>query len=113
GIDVAGSLDRLGLEFESFRRMLVKFADGKDSTFGPLRAAVVAGACAAVARHAHAIAGSSGNLGAPAVREAAKALERAGREGDKNLAPLLSELEARATVVFRSIDTLRGAAAAV
>jgi PAS domain S-box-containing protein len=113
GIDVAGSLDRLGLEFESFRRMLVKFADGKDSTFGPLRAAVVAGDCAAVARHAHAIAGSSGNLGAPAVREAARALERAGREGDKNLAPLLSELEARATVVFRSIDTLRGAAAAV
>jgi two-component system sensor histidine kinase/response regulator len=108
GIDVAGSLERLGLDFESFRRMLIRFADTKDATFEALRAAVVAGDSDAAARHAHAIAGASGNLGADALRAAAKALERAGREGEKNLDPPYRELDARAAVVFRSIDTLRG-----
>jgi CheY-like chemotaxis protein/HPt (histidine-containing phosphotransfer) domain-containing protein len=109
GIDVAGSLDRLGLEFESFRRMLIRFADIKDATFDPLRTAVAAGDRAAVARHAHTIAGASGNLGANPLRAAAKALERAGRDGEADLAALYQDLEARAAVVFRSIDTLRGA----
>jgi HPt (histidine-containing phosphotransfer) domain-containing protein len=62
---------------------------------------------AAVARHAHAIAGASGNLGADDLREAAKALERAGNEHDENLAQLAAELERRAAVVLRSIDTFR------
>jgi len=111
GIDVAGSLERLGLDFESFRRMLIRFADTKDATFDPLRTAVAAGDGDAVARHAHAIAGASGNLGADALRAAAKALERAGRAGEKDLAPLHQHLETQAAVVFQSIDTLRGVTA--
>jgi len=111
GIDVAGSLERLGLEFASFRRMLIRFADTKEATFDPLRAAVAAGDGDAAARHAHAIAGASGNLGADALRAAAKALERAGRAGEKDLAPLHQDLETRAAVVFRSIDALRGTTA--
>ena len=58
GIDVAGSLARLGLEFESFRRMLVRFADSQGATIDALRAAVASGDSAAAARHAHAIAGA-------------------------------------------------------
>jgi HPt (histidine-containing phosphotransfer) domain-containing protein len=112
GIDVAGSLERLGLDFESFRRMLIRFADTRDATFDALRAAIAAGNSDAAARHAHAIAGASGNLGADALRAAAKALERAGREGQTNLEALHRDLDARAAVVFRSIDTLRGVAAA-
>jgi CheY-like chemotaxis protein/HPt (histidine-containing phosphotransfer) domain-containing protein len=107
GIDVAGSLERLGLEFESFRRMLLRFADTKDATLQPLRTAVAAGDSDAVARHAHAMAGASGNLGADALRAAAKALERAGRAGEKDLASLHRDLETRAAVVFQSIDSLR------
>jgi two-component system, sensor histidine kinase and response regulator len=113
GIDVAGSLARLGLEFETFRRMLVRFADSQAATIDALRAAVASGDSAAVARHAHAIAGASGNLGAEGLHAAAKALERAGREGSKDLAQLLADLEARTAVVFRSIDTLRGASVPV
>ena len=109
GIDVAGSLERLGLEFESFQRMLIRFADGKSAAFDPLRAALAAGDSEAVARHAHAIAGAAGNLGANALHAAAKALERAGRTGEKDLFALAGDLEASATVVFRSIDTLRRA----
>ena len=89
--------------------MLIRFADGKSATFDPLRAALAAGDSEAVAKHAHAIAGAAGNLGANALHAAAKALERAGRAGEKDLAALASDLEARATVVFRSIDTLRRA----
>jgi two-component system sensor histidine kinase/response regulator len=107
GIDVAGSLERLGLELGTFQRMLLRFADGQRPVFEALRAAVASGDGAAAARHAHAIAGASGNLGADTLRRAAKALERAGREGGKELASLLEDIEASAAVVFRSIDTLR------
>jgi CheY-like chemotaxis protein/HPt (histidine-containing phosphotransfer) domain-containing protein len=113
GIDVTGSLERLGLEFESFQRMLIRFADGQPATLNALRSAVTAGDHAGVARHAHTIAGASGNLGAEALRAAAKALEHAGRNGARNLEQLLSDLEARAAVVLRSIDSLRGARAPI
>ena len=108
GIDVEGALGRLGLDFPSLARMLVRFADGQGSTLVALRAAVQAGDAAEAARHAHALAGAAGNLGADALRAAAKALEQAGREGRAGeLAALHAELEPRAAVVFRSIDSLR------
>jgi two-component system sensor histidine kinase/response regulator len=114
GIDVAGSLPRLGLDFETFRRVLIRFADGQGATLDALRAAVASRDGAAVARHAHAIAGASGNLGADGLRAVAKTLEHAGREGrEEDLLPLLGELETRAAVVFDSIDTLRAAIPAV
>jgi two-component system sensor histidine kinase/response regulator len=109
GIDVAGSLRRLGLDYETFKRMLVRFADTQGPTLDALRSAVAGGDAAAASRHAHAIAGASGNLGADALRAAAKALERAGHEGGDGLAPLLAQLESRAALVFRSIDHLRAA----
>jgi two-component system, sensor histidine kinase and response regulator len=107
GIDVPGSLERLGLEFESFRRMLIRFAESQGTTLDALRSAFAANDAAAVARHAHAIAGAAGNLGADDLRAAAKALEHAGREGRTDLAALVADLERRAGIVFRSIDTLR------
>jgi HPt (histidine-containing phosphotransfer) domain-containing protein len=107
GIDVAGSLRRLGLEYETFKRMLVRFADTQGPTLAALRSAVAASDAAAAARHAHAIAGSAGNLGADGLRAAAKAIERAGHEGSDGLASLLAELERCAAVVLRSIDSLR------
>ena len=87
GIDVAGSLARLGLEFETLRRMLVRFADSQGATIDALRAAVASGDSAAAAKHAHAIAGASGNLGAEGLHAAAKALERAGRAEKRESRP--------------------------
>ena len=108
GIDVAGSLRRLGLEYEVFKRMLIRFADSQGPALDALRSAVAAGDAAGAARHAHAIAGASGNLGADALWAAAKALERAGRDSDgERLAQLLAELESRAAIVFRAIERLR------
>ena len=107
GVDVAGSLQRLGLEYETFKRMLVRFADTQGPTLTALRSAVAAGDAAAAGRHAHAIAGAAGNLGADALRAAAKAVERAGSDGAPGLAALVADLERRAAVVLRSIDALR------
>jgi HPt (histidine-containing phosphotransfer) domain-containing protein len=88
--------------------MLVRFADSRGATIDALRAAVASGDSAAAARHAHAIAGASGNLGADGLQAAAKALERAGRAENGDLAHLLADLDATVAVVFRSVDTLRG-----
>jgi signal transduction histidine kinase/CheY-like chemotaxis protein/HPt (histidine-containing phosphotransfer) domain-containing protein/HAMP domain-containing protein len=109
GIDVTGSLERLGLGLETLQRMLIRFADGQGVMLDALRAAVASGDSPEVARHAHTIAGASGNLGAQTLYAAAKALERAGREGGKDMGTLLADVEASAAVVFRSVDTLRGA----
>jgi signal transduction histidine kinase/CheY-like chemotaxis protein/HPt (histidine-containing phosphotransfer) domain-containing protein len=113
GIDVTATLRRLGVDFESLRRMLLRFADGNGRTLDALRAAVSAGDPAGAARHAHAMAGAAGNLGAYRLHIAAKAVERAGLLGTAELAPLLATLEEHAAVVLRSIETLRAETATV
>jgi len=107
GIDVEGAVRRLGLPFDVLRKMLIRFADGQRQTFDELRAAVETGDPVGAARHAHAIAGSARNLGAESLREAAKALEKAGRDGQAELGELYRVVEEHAAVVFRSIDSLR------
>jgi two-component system sensor histidine kinase/response regulator len=107
GIEVAATLERLGLDRATLDRMLLRFADGQGPTLDALRSAVAGSDRAAAARHAHAIAGAAGNLGADRLRTAAKALEQAGRDGHADLAPLLADVEAQAAIVFSSIGTLR------
>ncbi len=107
GIDVDGTLRRLGIERASLERMLLRFADGQRELMDALRTAVVTGDGAAAARHAHAIAGAAGNLGADHLRAAAKDLEQAGRDGRTDLTDLLTAVEERAAIVARSIETLR------
>jgi two-component system, sensor histidine kinase and response regulator len=109
GIDVTGTLQRLGIEQASLERMLLRFAEGLGPILEALRAAVVAGDSAEAAGHAHAIAGSAGNLGADALRAGSKALEQAAREGRTDLSALLGVVEDRAAVVSRSITALRQA----
>jgi two-component system, sensor histidine kinase and response regulator len=107
GIDVSGALQRLGIERATLDRMLLRFADGLAQMLEAVRAAVGAGDAAAAARHAHAIAGAAGNLGADSLRAAAKALEQAGRDGRTDLASLAADVEDCAAVVSRSIASLR------
>jgi two-component system sensor histidine kinase/response regulator len=107
GVDVAGTVQRLGIPFDRLRPMYVRFADGQRKTVDDLRAAVAAGDAAAARRHAHALAGAAGNLGADDLRAAAKALELAAKDGRTDLADLLAQVDQRATTAFRSIDGLR------
>ena len=106
GIEVEAALRRLGLPFDSLRKMLIRFA-GQRKTLEDLREAVRAGDASAVAAHAHALAGSAGNLGADALREAAKRLEKAARQNSTDLEGLFRVVDERAAVVFRSIESLQ------
>jgi len=113
GIDVEGTLRRLGLPFESLRKMLIRFADGQRKTLEDLRAAVRCNDTAGAAGFAHALAGSAGNLGMDSLREAAKALEKAARQVQVNLKDLFSTVDRCATVAFQSIESLKEKAPAV
>jgi two-component system sensor histidine kinase/response regulator len=110
GINASGALARLGIGLDALQRMLIRFADGQRRTVAEIRAAVEAGDADAAAKAAHAMAGAAGNLGADALREAAKALETAARSGFSGLGALAARLEDLAEIVFRSIDALRPAA---
>jgi two-component system sensor histidine kinase/response regulator len=110
GINVAGALARLGIGFDALQRMLIRFADGQAGTVAELRAAADARDADGAARHAHAIAGAAGNLGAEALGDAAKALESAARAGERDLGGLARRVEELAGVVIASIAALRPAA---
>ena len=113
GIDITGTALRLGIDRATLEPMLLRFADGQHGILEALRTAVAAGDHALAARHAHSIAGAAGNLGADALRLAARALEDAGRNGHPDLSSLLADLEGRAAIVFRSIEALRPPAGGV
>lgn len=111
GLNLAGAMARLGLEFASLRKMLIRFADGQKQTLDELAAAVRSADHSAVARLAHAIAGAAGNLGADELRATAKTLEQAARDGQGGLSALYGPVADQASRVFRSIDSLRPDAA--
>jgi HPt (histidine-containing phosphotransfer) domain-containing protein len=111
GIDIDGTIRRLGIDRATLERMLVRFAEGQVATVNALRSAIAEGDVETAARHAHSIAGAAGNLGAGPLRDAAKALELAARDGRTDLSALLHDVEARATTVFRSIGPLATAGA--
>jgi len=110
-IDLAGTVRRLGIPFETLRPMYLRFADGQLKTLDGLRSAVAAGDADATRREAHAIAGAAANLGADVLRHAAKALELAAREGRADLAALLNPVLEKAHRVIGSIERLRPVAA--
>jgi two-component system sensor histidine kinase/response regulator len=110
GVDVTGTLQRLGIDRSTLERMLLRSVDGQRELLEAARAAACAGDSAMAAKHAHAIAGAAGNLGADGLHSAAKALERAARAGRTDLTDLLAAVERQAIVVFRSIEALRPSA---
>jgi CheY-like chemotaxis protein/HPt (histidine-containing phosphotransfer) domain-containing protein len=112
GIDIDAAVARLGIERASFERILLRFGDDQRHTLAALDGAVAARDPEMAARHAHAIAGAAGNVGADALRAAAKALEQAARDGRTDLDALLTAVRQRAEVVFQSIGTLTPPAAA-
>jgi two-component system sensor histidine kinase/response regulator len=107
GVDVDGTVRRLGIPFETLRPMYLRFSNGGRKTLEDLRTAVAAGDSGSARGHAHALAGAAGNLGADGLREAAKALELAAKDGVPKLDALFQDVDQRAGIVFNSIDALR------
>ena len=109
GIDVRAAVARLGMSFDAYRRLLLRFAGDGTSTAAAARQAVRAQDWKSAALHAHALAGAAGNLGAARLRELAKALEHSANTGGNDADAHLTSLEDEASRVFAAIETLRPA----
>ncbi|MFM8932012.1 MAG: response regulator, partial [Gemmataceae bacterium] len=107
GLDIPGTVRRLGLPFDRLLPMFLRFADGLPKMLADIQGAVAIGDANSVARAAHALAGASGNLGADRLRAACKAMEAAARENKTGCVPLLTPVETEAQTVLGSLQSLR------
>ncbi len=107
GIDIAGTVRRLGLPFEKLRPMFLRFADSLPKTLLELQTAVASRDANATRRVAHAIAGAAGNLGADRLRESAKKLELAAKDEHPEFPTLLGAVETEAATALSAIQSLR------
>ncbi len=107
GLDVADGLSRLAGNRELYGKLLSQFAIQFDGTIGQIESALAAGDFTLIERLAHTLKGVAGNVGAKSVQAAAAAVEklvrergeaaaiqRATRELDSALEPLLRDLRA-------------------
>jgi signal transduction histidine kinase/DNA-binding response OmpR family regulator/HPt (histidine-containing phosphotransfer) domain-containing protein len=113
GIDVTSAMDRLGISFDTLRRLLVRFGTDGPTTMASARQAVEKADWRAATLHAHSLAGAAGNLGATRLREVAKALEHSAGTSGVDVRDRLAEVELEAARVFASIRTLATAAPGV
>jgi signal transduction histidine kinase/DNA-binding response OmpR family regulator len=108
GIDVDGTLKRLGISRDSYFRMLGRFARGQRKAIDDLRSSLASSDRNAARRHAHSIAGAAGNLGADSLHEQSKALEMALKEGEANVTRYLDAVLTETERVFVGIEQSSG-----
>jgi signal transduction histidine kinase/CheY-like chemotaxis protein/HPt (histidine-containing phosphotransfer) domain-containing protein len=104
GVDTAGALRRLGVSQEVLEGMLVRFVTAQRETLAKLESAVAESDHDAVRRLAHALSGAAGSLGAAQLHASAKALERAAKEGEADLAGPFGTMRNEAEKVFLGIE---------
>jgi len=107
GIDVDDAIQRLGLPWTSVKKMLLRFADGQPATCDELRSAIDAQDWEAARRHAHSIAGASGNLSANDLRTKAKSLENAIRDQQGDYEQLYAAMNRELDSILAAIAGLR------
>jgi CheY-like chemotaxis protein/HPt (histidine-containing phosphotransfer) domain-containing protein len=110
GIDVSEGLRRLGVSWERFSKLLLRFSGGQTEVFEELRQAVENGDRENVRLLAHSLAGAAGNISATALGKAAKDLEHAAA-GDKGgdeagLPEYSAAMEREFHVIISSIASL-------
>jgi CheY-like chemotaxis protein len=108
GIEVAEGLERLGLGWESFKKLLQQYAEANDSIVADLRHALDTHDKALIGRLAHSLAGSGGSLGMTDLRDTAKTLENAAASGEEpeRWSAMFEELLAEYERVKASIASL-------
>lgn len=106
GIDVDGTLKRLGVSQQGYLRMLKRFAAGQPKTVEDLRAALTANDRETARRHAHSIAGAAGNLGVEGLRQRGKELEMALKEPEGDVSHMFADLKSESDQVIEHIQGL-------
>ncbi len=107
GVDAEQAIRRLGLPWNSIRKMLFRFADNQSKTRLDLVHAMRTGDSSAARRHAHSIAGAAGNVSATELSARARALESAFRDQLGDQEKLFLEMDVELTRVVESINALR------
>jgi HPt (histidine-containing phosphotransfer) domain-containing protein len=98
GIDIEMGMQRLGVAWESYKKMLLEFKRSQPAELNQLRRALNAWDYDTVRLKAHSLAGISGNIAADALKKAGKSLEKAAQLGNKN------EIDARFTELREEFD---------
>ncbi len=107
GIDVEGGLRRLGINWESFKKILVEFKKSQPQELERLRQAFDAQDFDTVRLKAHSLAGIGGNIAAEALKAACKSIEKAAHRGDKkDIQTRLPGLQAEFERVIEGISTI-------
>ena len=107
GIDIPGTIRRLGLPLERLVPMLIRFADGLPKMLDDIRSAVSGKESSQVARAAHSLAGAAGNLGAAQLRLACLTLEKAAATSGSDLDRMSALVETEGLAVMESIVAIR------
>ncbi len=106
GVDVAGSLKRIGGNKRLYRDLLGQFVDGQGDAHVQISAAIKSGDRTLAERIAHTVKGVAGNIGLDQVFAAAKKLEKAIRDVDAAEPALLEEFT---LVLNRQVEAIRHA----
>jgi len=107
GIDVQEGLERLGVTWSAFHRLLSGFSKGQGAVVHDLQKAVADGDLETIRLHAHSLAGAAGNIAATGLSRAAKALEEAAADGRTDgLADLMTIVAKEFGRVVTSIESL-------
>jgi histidine phosphotransfer protein HptB len=94
--------DTLGLEEDEFRELIDLFMETGRNDYDSLKAALAGGDWDTAAKHAHTLAGASGNLGLMDLHTAAKGVEMAAIDQK------LAEASAQAAEMEAMFSTLAG-----
>jgi len=106
GFVLSSGLCRVGGNKQLYVKLLCKFREGQESAVGQIRAALQSGDRETASRLAHTVKGVSGNLGAETLYRAAAELEKAIKEGRKNIDPPLTEFGSQLKIVMDGIKAL-------
>ncbi|MBP1742329.1 MAG: domain S-box, partial [Deltaproteobacteria bacterium] len=103
GISISSGLSRVGGNKELYAKLLCKFREGHESAVPEIKTALQSGDRETAGRLAHTVKGVSGNLGAESLYRAAAELEKAIKEGRKNIGPPLTEFGSQLKIVMDGI----------
>jgi two-component system sensor histidine kinase/response regulator len=108
GLDTQQGLRAVRGRMDSYRRLLVKFAETHLDDFARMRTNLAAGNRDEARRLAHSLKGVAATLGATLINKAAAALELAIKEGQEMtlVAPLIDETEQACKALFEQLHSL-------
>ncbi len=104
GINTAEGLLRIGGNTDLYKRLLKMFVAEQKETAVKIRSSLESGDIDGAERHAHAIKGVAGNIGANALYLSAESLEKAIRGDDQVVETILEEFTSRLFDVMKSAE---------